>query len=111
VAQMVSLKLTPKEAKDEVTPSSDPPAYDYGTSISLNDAALTKLGLKDMPAVGVVMTMECRVEVSGTSAYDSQSGTERTLSLQITDMALHGGGKPGAQTLYDHATSRPDKAK
>lgn len=90
---MISMKLTPAEAKQEsgVTAApddSDRPAYPYGLTICLDDDALTKLGITSLPDVGTPFVLTARVEVCSASQYQNQNGTDRNLSLQITDMQL-----------------------
>lgn len=89
---MISMKLTPDEAKEEAGYAEpQPPAYPWGLSISLDSDSLSKLGITDMPAVGGVMYLQARCEVCSTSQYENQDGKDQTLSLQITDMSLSSG--------------------
>ncbi|MBR8460772.1 hypothetical protein KDW07_26895 [Burkholderia dolosa] len=91
---LVSMKLTAAEAKSEsgiaqpAAADTDQPAYPYGLTICLDDEALAKLGLSPLPDVGTPMTLMARVEVCSKSQYQNQDGTDTSLSLQITDMAL-----------------------
>ena len=90
---LVSMKLTPAEAKTEdccagVSDPADQPAYPGGLSIYLDDEALAKLGMTALPDVGAPLTLMARVEVCSKSQYENQKGTDTSLSLQITDMAL-----------------------
>lgn len=90
---MISMKLTPAEAKkeDDVDgsgPDSDAPAYPCGLTVYLDDEALAKLGMTSMPDIGTPFLMTARVEVCSTSQYQNQSGADKSLSLQITDMQL-----------------------
>lgn len=87
---MQSMKLTPKEAKAEVsydTPSKAP-EYPYGLTICLDDEAIKKLGIKELPDVGQPMMLEAKVLVCSKSQYENQGGADTSLSLQITDMEL-----------------------
>ena len=95
--KLVSMKTTPKEAKEEA----DEAIGAYGLTINLDDAALAKLGIKSPPALGTKMMMTAQVEVCSVTAYKTQKGDEVNVSLQITDMALDGGGGPAmADRLY-----------
>ncbi|HDR9176332.1 TPA: hypothetical protein QDB23_003580 [Burkholderia vietnamiensis] len=91
---LVSMKLTPDEAKTEAAEGTgmaapeDQPAYPCGLTIYLDDEVLAKLGLSMLPDVGTPMTLTARVEVCSKSQYQNQEGTDTSLSLQITDMAL-----------------------
>lgn len=91
---LVSMKLTPDEAKAEANEGTalaapeDQPAYPCGLSIYLDDEVLAKLGLSSLPDVNTPMSLMARVVVCSKSQYENQKGTDTSLSLQITDMAL-----------------------
>jgi len=90
--QLVSMKLSVEEAKAETMLGSssddDLPKYPYGLSICLDDDALEKLGITELPAVGSTMQLVATVEVQSVSQYENQKGADNNLNLQITDMAL-----------------------
>lgn len=101
---MISMKLTPAEAKEEVSYDSDPPTYPWGLTISLDDDTLAKLGITTLPTVGSVMYLQARCEVCSTSQYSNQSGEDQCMSLQITDMTLSDGQRSDesvGQKLFD----------
>jgi hypothetical protein len=87
---MISMKLTPEEAKQEshCVPCDDSPAYPYGLSLSLDDKSLEKLGITALPAVGSKMVLRALVEVSSTSQHENQKDKDISVSLQITDMDI-----------------------
>lgn len=89
--KMVSLKLSAKDAKEEIgcapTPA-DAPAYPYGTRLYLDEDEQKKLGIVDMPDVGTEFPMEAVVCVVGTSERQTQGGTMKTLDLQIVKMGI-----------------------
>ncbi|MDR5772086.1 MULTISPECIES: capsid staple protein [unclassified Caballeronia] len=93
---MISMKLTPAEAKAEtmLAAPSDAPEYPYGLTICLDDDVLAKLGITDLSPVGAVFMLTARVEVCSTSQYQNQDGTDKSMSLQITDMDLDTGDAP-----------------
>lgn len=86
----VDMKMSAEEAKEQYEPSAvDAPEYPYGLRISLDDDALEKLGITQLPAVGSKMQLSATVEVCSTSAYSTQEGeAETSVSLQITAMEL-----------------------
>jgi hypothetical protein len=86
----VDMKMSAEEVKEYTEPSvGDAPEYPYGLRISLDDDALEKLGLTQLPAVGTKMQLSATVEVCSTSAYSTQEGeSEASVSLQITAMEL-----------------------
>lgn len=105
---MPNLALTKEEAKDQygIEPSDDTlPKYPYGLSIYLDDDALKKLGITDLPKVGTSMPATITVTVTGTSQRATQSSREgeqmRTcVDLQITDMDITMPTKSAADVLY-----------
>lgn len=91
---MVNMQMSKKEATEQAKPMSaaDAPRYPYGLSITLDDDALSKLGVDKMPKVGGKMTIEARVTVTACSESDRQGGGKsRRCELQITDLELGGG--------------------
>lgn len=104
---LTNMKLSPKEAKTMLgccePEQGDGPAYPYGLSISLNDDTLKKLGMDAMPEIGAKMQLMAVVEVTSTSQYNQQSGTDKNVSLQITDMALASPGADPASKMYGKA--------
>lgn len=85
-----SIKLPKsKRATDNSLPSPDTrDGYPYGTRIELQDESLNALGIKELPEVGSIMMIECKVTVVGARQSASENNTTRTLELQITDMDL-----------------------
>lgn len=104
--KMVSLKLSPTEAKDQVALDYKPPAYPWGTQLDLSDDALTALGWDKLPEVGTTLEMMATVKVCRVSANDSEEGgPNRCVCLQITDLGFGAGGdekkSAAAKMLYD----------
>lgn len=98
---LVSMKRSPAEAKEAATPADTAPEYPYGLRLRLEDEELQKLGLTTLPDVGTSLVLTARVEVCGTSAYDSESGKHRSVELQLTDLALAPEQRPAnAEALY-----------
>lgn len=87
---LVSMKLTKAEAKAEASIEYKPPEYPYGLKIDLDNDALEKLGIAQLPEIGTPMTVTARCEVCSVSAYESQGQDkkQRNLQLQITDLGL-----------------------
>lgn len=105
---MVNMKMSAEEAKEyagAVSPS-QAPEYPYGLCIDLDDDALSKLGLAQLPEVGAEMTMMAKVIVTRVSSNKTQAGeTESCVGLQITDMELNqpAGRRDIAMSLYGGA--------
>lgn len=93
MAKLKSMKMTraERDAKyQEIAnmPSKDAVVYPYGLTVRLDNDALEKLGLEDMPKVGTTMTLTAKVDVISVSQNESESGDNKNLELQITDLAL-----------------------
>lgn len=86
--KLVDMKLDPKERKKEAELTWEPPLYPYGLSISLDDEALEKLAMSDLPDVGDTMTLTARVCVTSVSASENGVGARRNVSLQIEALGL-----------------------
>jgi len=81
--------------------SEDGPTYPYGLNVSLEEAAIAKLGI-DLPKVGTAMTLIATVDVTSVSSNEHAGGQRRTVSLQITDLCLEAGaGKAETEVLYN----------
>ena len=108
---MVSMKMDPKEAKSEglCCEPCDGPEYPYGLCIDLNNEALAKLGIKTLPPVGMIVTIQAKATVTSTSSNSRQGGEqEMRASLQITDLDVaQDDGKSAAQKLYAASDMAP----
>jgi hypothetical protein len=96
MSELVSMKLSKKDAKAMTEPSTSMqrPAYPYGLSLSLDDEALKKLGVKvEDVEVGATMTLIAKVDVTAVSKNESEGQPAReNVSLQITDLCLEDSG-------------------
>jgi hypothetical protein len=98
-----------KEEAQESQPSTlaepELPKYAYGLRLELDDDALEKLGITELPAVGETLMITAKVEVIGTSTNERQGGDEEScVSLQITHLAIGDENEPKkrdpAKALY-----------
>jgi hypothetical protein len=97
--KLVSMKLDAKarEEKYAETVAVDRPAYPWGLSLTLDEDALEKLDVGELPEVGKTMLVLARVDVTSVSSHESEHGKNRSVSLQITEMCLEADpGKGGA---------------
>ena len=79
---MTNMKMSKKEATllAEASPS-DQPEYPYGLRISLDSAALDKLGMKKLPEVGAVVEITARAPWCSPSApMSARMATPRATS-------------------------------
>lgn len=88
---MKNMALTKEERKSttDVTSASETPKYPWGLGISLDELSLTKLGAKELPTPGMKLTLEAIVVVESVREEETvDGGSNRNVSLQITDMSL-----------------------
>jgi len=88
---MVNMKMTKSDMEKSMNGSvlSQSPAYPYGLNIELDDKAIKKLGIKELPEAGEEMMIHAKVSVSRASSTDTKDGgKQQSLSLQITDLCL-----------------------
>jgi hypothetical protein len=100
---LVSMAFTAEEAKEyapvPLPDAGNAPKYPWGLCLELNDEALAKLGITELPKVGSTLLLQAHVQV--VSIGESQqidNDKESRASLQITEMAL---GAPDAADPAD----------
>ncbi len=101
---MVDMKMDPEARKEYSQPAIayEQPKYPYGLQITLDTESLKKLGYKDLPEVGTILTLKAKVEVCSTSLNErADSEPCMCMGLQITDMELGAGKKDAAKVLYE----------
>lgn len=91
--KLVSLKLPPRDKTSEekmytTMAAGDDPEYPYGCCLNLDEKQLDALGLKDLPKVGSTVTLQAKARITGVNENETQSGSRRSLSIQITDLGL-----------------------
>lgn len=98
--KLKSMKIDPAEREARYKEMSEPakadlPVYPYGLCVRLDEEALEKLALGELPEVGSEMTLIARVTVTSASVAEHATGSKthkhKSLELQITDMGLKGG--------------------
>lgn len=108
MAKLKSMKIDPKAREEKYDASAvvDRPIYPWGLSLTLDNEALETLGI-GLPEVGKTLMLHARVDVTAVSEHESNSGgkttTNRSVSLQITDMCLEadaGEGGRATEKLY-----------
>lgn len=87
---LIDVKRTKKDKQDEAKRWEEPVSrddYPYGTRIDLDDSTVRKLGLSDLDADEVVR-IQAEAFVSEDTARKQNGKTVRSVSLQITKMAI-----------------------
>lgn len=108
------MKMSAEQAKEDMAgccapgDPGDAPRYFYGLSFDVCDEALKALGVQVMPEANSTLMVTARVRVSSVRAEAQQDGVERSMCLQITDMALGPDtAKPSAEDRL-YASADPD---
>ena len=101
---MIDMKQKPEREEAPGAIEAEQPQYPYGLSISLEKDQLEKLGITELPKVGDKMMVHANAIVKTVSAYDTQSGSDQRVELQITEMELAAGeAKDPAEIMYGKA--------
>lgn len=87
--KLISLELSPQESKAETIEAreTEGPKYPYGTCLYLDEEALAKLGIADLPPVGTELHIMAVGKVTGTSEREYEGGSHKTLDVQLVEMA------------------------
>lgn len=99
VSMKIDLAAAKKMAEPCATDPKDMPRYPWGLCLNLDDDALEKLEIDELPAVGATLTLAAKVTVQSVSSNQTEGGAERRqISLQITDLGLAAEGKKKSAT-------------
>lgn len=103
--KLKSMKLSDKQQEQAMpsTVAADRPKYPWGLGLHLDDEIIKKLELGGVE-VGKTLMVQARVNVTGAMEQEHEhSGKQRSVSLQITDMAIgtDEGEGDAADKLYD----------
>lgn len=108
--KLVSLELKTEEAKEETMEAreAERPRYPYGTCLYLDEVALKKLGITDIPEVGDELRIMAVGKVTGTSSREYEGGSHQTLDIQLTEMACEDAdeGEEPAETSMGKAAQK-----
>lgn len=91
MSSMTNMALTKTERKTstDMAVESEKPKYPFGLEVRLDDETLSKLGVEELPKVGMKLILEARVVVESVSeAERTNRKPQRHVGLQITDMSL-----------------------
>ena len=88
--QNMALSKADKQVSDSpVAIDNDREKYPYGLELSLDEKALSKLGVKELPKVGTKLMLEAKVVVGSVRESERANGrSSKHMGLQITDMEL-----------------------
>ena len=91
--KMTDMKMSKSQKKRMFGPptvarSSSGPDYPWGLSITLDSAALKKLGVEELPDAGEECMIHATGKVVTVSETANEKGGERRIEVQITKLAL-----------------------
>jgi hypothetical protein len=111
---MVSLKMTPKEAKAEGygAPAEVPvPEYPWGTVLTLTDEQVKALWPNGPPVKEAVLKLDAAAYVKGISVDDREGQPRRiSVDLQVTDIAIETDGDKDLPNYYGKSGPRQSAA-
>lgn len=100
----IDMRLTESDMREEFpdrVPDSETPVFPGGLRIHLNDVALKKLLLKELPDVGMELNLDALVKVVEVSEDEENGGkTRKSMVLQITAMGLFADSKSDTDKFY-----------
>ncbi len=86
---LVSMKRTKKDKKRENTDHAiGENSFPFGLTVSLDDESLTKLGIKDLPAVGTEMIVVGVGKVESVSKSSNERRVSRNVSIQLEKLEV-----------------------
>lgn len=92
---LTSMALTGRDKNDLLADDVTVPKFPFGLTIHLHQEELEKLGLTELPRAGQKLFLQADVVVESVSESESvdlddggKSEKDRSMNLQITDMAL-----------------------
>jgi hypothetical protein len=92
--KLTSMKLPARKPSTEekmyptMCEGGNEPEYPWGLCLNLEEQQLVALGIKTLPKVGATITIQAKGNVTSVSENETQDGTRRSVSIQITDLAL-----------------------
>lgn len=90
--KMTDMKMSKSQKKRMFGPAvvgqSSAPDYPWGLSITLDSAALKKLGVDELPDAGEVCMIHAHGKVTSVSESASEKGGERRVEIQLTKLSL-----------------------
>jgi Major coat protein-like len=106
--KLTSMKISKAEREarySTLAAPQDAPSYPYGLELRLDDEALGKLDLTELPEVETTVMVWAKCTVTAVSATQSEgSEMRRSLTLQVTDLAIEEASTPAAEKMYGAAS-------
>lgn len=89
--KMTDMKMSKAEKKKDMEVccgSNSGPDYPWGLSINLDEAALNKLGITELPDAGAECDVMAVGKVTSVSSSASDGDTRRRVEIQITNLRV-----------------------
>ncbi len=88
-AEMADMKMSKRDKKRMFgSPVAGVQDYPWGLSITLNAAALKKLGIDELPEAGEECMLHATGKVTLVSSSATDKNTDRSIEIQIVKLAL-----------------------
>ena len=88
MSEIVDMKRSLTQDKNNTVAVESYPEYSYGLTISLDEEEIAKLGIEMLPNPGMGGMIQGKVIVKSASINKDENGKRRSLCLQITKLAV-----------------------
>ncbi len=98
--KLINMKQSAEMKSALASQPSDDTSYPYGLKIYLEEDQIKKLGINGLPPVDSDITLSAKGCICGVSENEAGNGTRRSITIQLTDMAVSKPTKDTADELY-----------
>jgi hypothetical protein len=85
-------KAQKKETMPMAVSADGGPDYPYGLRITLDSAALDKLGISKLPKVGAKMSLQAVGVITSVSQHESKDHDSRSVEIQLQELGVESDG-------------------
>ena len=85
---LVSTKLTDADKKEERAGIGSAPEYPWGMRLRFDDALMTKLDMKALPANDAYLMIVCKARVCETWSRDGSSGADKGFEVVVEEVGF-----------------------
>lgn len=89
--KLSDMKLSKAQKKDTMpmaVSADSGPDYPYGLRVSLDSAALNKLGISKLPKVGAKMSLQAVGVITSVSQHESKNHDSRSVEIQLQEIGV-----------------------
>lgn len=88
LSDMKLSKVQKKDMMPTAVSADSGPDYPYGLHITLDSAALDKLGISKLPKVGAKMSLQAVGVITSVSQHESKDHDSRSVKIQLQEMGV-----------------------